>query len=123
MTRRFGTQYAALGTTNLSGRTYQKQVREICEQRVSCWLVETACVSRCYPDTYPLPDDAYLKVPIAIALKVNDSDNPLADVRVSTPFGNGSSVVCGHSDAELFGVRFLRAPSSRQSCTVPVVIA
>ena len=55
-------------------------------------------------DTYPLPEESYFKYPLALALKVNDTDTPLSDVRISTPFGNGSSVVSGHSDTELFQV-------------------
>ena len=42
---------------------------------------------------------------MCLALKVNDTDVPLSDVKLSTPFGNGSSVVSGHSDTELFQVR------------------
>lgn len=55
-------------------------------------------------DTYPLPVEQYLKIPMVLALKVNDTEVPLCDVRLSTPFGNGSSVVSGHSEAELFQV-------------------
>jgi hypothetical protein len=74
-----------------------------------------------------------MRIPLAIAAKVNSKDNPLFDVRLSTPFGNGSSTVSGHSEPELFQVRprcvqsddravaFLDAPQPRFECCLAVV--
>jgi hypothetical protein len=68
------------------------------------------CVTCCFPlcgaaDTFPLPGNHPLKVPIAMALKFGPSVKPLIDCRLSSPFGNGASTVSGHTDAELFQVR------------------